>query len=72
MVGAKDAKEGEATFMVVLNEEEQYSIWPAARPVPAGWRAIGASGPKSECLRRIREMWTDMRPLSVRKRADSP
>ncbi|GAA2048348.1 hypothetical protein GCM10009839_62350 [Catenulispora yoronensis] len=52
--------------IVVLNDEEQYSIWPADRPIPAGWRAEGFEGAKDACLTRIAEVWTDMRPLSVR------
>jgi MbtH protein len=55
------------TFQVVVNDEEQYSIWPADRDIPAGWRATGPSGPKAECLSYIDEVWTDMRPLSLRK-----
>ncbi|GAA1983408.1 MbtH family protein [Catenulispora subtropica] len=52
--------------IVVLNDEEQYSIWPADRPVPSGWRDAGFEGDKEACLARIAELWTDMRPLSVR------
>lgn len=54
-------------FHVVVNEEEQYSIWPDHRPVPAGWRAVGVSGPKDDCLAHIERVWTDMRPLSLRR-----
>lgn len=54
------------TFDVVLNDEEQYSIWPAERPVPAGWRTAGHRGDKASCLAFIDEVWTDMRPLSLR------
>jgi MbtH protein len=57
----------EALFEVVLNHEEQYSIWPADREPPAGWRKAGKSGKKAECLEYIKEVWTDMRPLSLRK-----
>ncbi|MFO0566286.1 MAG: MbtH family NRPS accessory protein [Polyangiaceae bacterium] len=56
-------------YQVVINDEEQYSIWPLERALPAGWRGAGKSGPKSACLTFIREVWTDMRPLSVRKSA---
>ncbi len=55
------------TYEVVLNHEEQYSIWLKGRPVPAGWATVGKSGPKSECLAYIEEVWTDMRPLSLRR-----
>ncbi len=53
-------------FKVVVNHEEQYSIWPVYRDNPAGWRDAGKSGPKEECLAHIKEVWTDMRPLSLR------
>ncbi|GAA0434405.1 hypothetical protein Acor_08850 [Acrocarpospora corrugata] len=53
-------------YLVVLNDEEQYSIWAADRPVPDGWRAEGFSGEKEACLSHIEEVWTDMRPLSAR------
>jgi len=57
----------EREFVVVSNEEEQYSIWPADKPVPAGWSEAGARGVKSECLAFIEKEWTDMRPLSLRE-----
>lgn len=57
-----------AVFDVVLNHEEQYSIWPADREIPPGWRKEGSSGTKAACLERIQQLWTDMRPLSLRKR----
>ena len=56
---------------VVVNDEEQYSVWDADRPPPAGWRATGFTGTRQECLDHIDEIWTDMRPLSVRRRAAS-
>ena len=55
-------------FRTVVNEEEQYSIWPADRDLPAGWRADGTQGTREECLAHIAEVWTDMRPLSLRRR----
>lgn len=55
------------TYRVVVNHEEQYSIWPADRENALGWRDAGKSGTKAECLAHIEEVWTDMRPLSVRK-----
>lgn len=61
-------KTDETIYSVVLNDEEQYSIWWADRDLPAGWRAEGTSGTKDECLARIGEVWTDMRPLSLRRR----
>ncbi|MEU0947243.1 MbtH family NRPS accessory protein [Streptomyces canus] len=54
-------------FQVVMNDEEQYSIWPADRALPPGWRAEGPVGPKDKCLRYIEEHWTDMRPRSLRE-----
>jgi MbtH protein len=53
-------------YVVVVNTEEQYSIWWADRAAPAGWRVDGAAASKDECLARIAEVWTDMRPLSLR------
>ena len=55
-------------YRVVVNHEEQYSIWPADRANPAGWRDGGKSGTKAECLSYIEEVWTDMRPLSLRRK----
>jgi len=55
------------TFRVVVNHEEQYSIWPAHRELPAGWTDVGKTGSKEECLAHIEAVWTDMRPLSLRK-----
>jgi MbtH protein len=67
---ARDA-EDTRTYAVVVNHEEQYSIWVADRPLPAGWRAVGKTGTKAECLRYIDEVWIDMRPLSLRSRMDN-
>jgi MbtH protein len=58
----------DAILEVVMNDEEQYSIWPAERELPAGWRKAGKQGTKAECLAWIEEVWTDMRPLSLRQR----
>lgn len=55
-------------YTVVVNHEEQYSLWPMDRECPAGWREEGKTGSKAECLSYIRDVWVDMRPLSVRKR----
>ena len=57
----------ELLYTVVINHEEQYSIWPTHRAIPAGWRDAGKSGPKSECLEYIDKVWTDMRPRSARE-----
>lgn len=64
---AFEDEEDDTTYEVVVNHEEQYSIWPAYKSIPAGWRAVGKSGPKAECLAYIEEVWTDMRPLSLRR-----
>jgi MbtH protein len=63
--------EDNTIYKVVVNHEEQYSIWPAHRDNPAGWRDEGKSGPKQECLAHIKEIWTDMRPLSLRRQMDA-
>lgn len=57
-------------YQVVVNHEEQYSIWPMGRDLPLGWREVGKSGSKEECLAYIKEVWTDMRPLSLRKKME--
>ncbi|MEU3451063.1 MbtH family protein [Streptomyces thermolilacinus] len=54
-------------YQVVLNDEEQYSIWRTDRPLPAGWHAEGTTGSRQECLDHIGRVWTDMRPLSLRR-----
>ncbi|MFY1671403.1 MbtH family protein [Plantactinospora sp. WMMB334] len=59
----------ELPFKVVLNEEEQYSVWPAQRANPAGWRDEGTRGTRDECLDHIESVWRDMRPRTVRLRA---
>ncbi|EDY52414.1 MbtH family protein [Streptomyces clavuligerus] len=55
-------------WKVVVNDEEQYSIWSAQRETPAGWREDGVHGTKDECLAHIERVWTDMRPRSLRER----
>lgn len=54
-------------YMIVLNLEEQYSIWPAEKQIPAGWSPLGKRATKSECLAQIKKIWTDMKPLALRK-----
>jgi MbtH protein len=61
-----DESEDKQLYKVVVNHEEQYSIWPAHRDNPNGWRDAGKSGLKAECLQYVEEVWTDMRPLSLR------
>jgi MbtH protein len=60
----------EPLFKVVVNHEEQYSIWMADRELPLGWREAGFSGVKDECLAYVEKIWTDMRPLSLRTQMD--
>ncbi|WP_349259224.1 MbtH family protein [Candidatus Binatus sp.] len=65
-----DGWEDSATYRVVVNHEEQYSIWPSERKVPLGWTVTGKTGSKTECLAYIKEVWTDMRPLSLREQME--
>src|SRR2546430_16423512 len=63
-----DENEDKTIYKVVVNHEEQYSIWPADRSNAPGWRDAGKTGDKAECLEYIKTVWTDMRPLSLRKK----
>ncbi len=65
-----DEIEDPTIYKVVVNHEEQYSIWPADRENALGWRDAGKEGTKRECLAYIEEVWTDMRPLSLRKKME--
>jgi MbtH protein len=64
-------QEDRTVYKVLINHEEQYSLWPADLEIPAGWREAGKSGPKDECVAYVDEVWTDMRPLSLRKQIDN-
>jgi MbtH protein len=66
-----DEQEDKTVYRVVVNHEEQYSIWPTHREIPLGWKEEGKVGLKAECLAHIKEIWTDMRPLSLRKAMES-
>ena len=66
-----DEHEDDTIYDVVTNHEEQYSIWPAHKDVPEGWKKEGTSGSKAECLAHIDEVWTDMRPLSLRRKMEA-
>ncbi len=66
----REHQEGTTVYTVVVNHEDQYSIWPADTEKPKGWTYAGKTGPKSECLAYIKEVWVDMRPLSLRKTAE--
>lgn len=65
-----DEEEDTTIYRVVVNHEEQYSIWPTYKEIPLGWKDAGKSGTKAECLEYIEEVWTDMRPLSLRKKME--
>jgi MbtH protein len=65
-----DETDDKTLYKVVVNHEEQFSIWPADRENALGWRDAGKSGSKAECLAHIKEVWTDMRPLSLRKKME--
>lgn len=64
-------KEDTTPYRVVINHEEQYSIWPVGRENAPGWRDAGKEGSKSDCLAYIEKVWTDMRPLSLRKQMEA-
>jgi MbtH protein len=57
-------------YKVLINHEEQYSLWPDELELPLGWRETGKRGSKDECVAYVDEVWTDMRPLSLRKQLD--
>jgi MbtH protein len=63
-----DEQTDSTRYIVLINDEEQYSLWQKTIPVPAGWRVVGPEGTKDECSRYVDEVWTDMRPLSLRKK----
>ena len=62
-----DKEEDTREYQVLVNSEEQYSLWLAGQAIPNGWRQVGPKGQKQVCLDYVKEVWTDMRPLSVRK-----
>ena len=63
----RDDEEDNRVYSVVVNHEEQYSIWLEGKEVPLGWKKVGVTGLKGECLEYIKEVWTDMRPKSLRE-----
>lgn len=65
-MAATDAEADETEWMVLVNAEGQYSLWPALNDVPAGWRATGPVGSEETCRVFVEEVWTDMRPVSLR------
>jgi len=64
-------EQDQTVYKVVVNHEEQYSIWAIHKPNPPGWADVGKAGIKEDCLAYIKEVWTDMRPLSLRRRLAS-
>ena len=70
MNGSDPDREDMTIYKAVVNHEEQYSIWPEYKKNPLGWRDAGKTGSKTECLAYIKEVWTDMRPLSLRKKME--
>ena len=64
-------QEDSTIYIVVVNHEEQYSIWPNYKEIPAGWKPAGFEGEKSKALAWIKEVWTDMRPLSLRRQMEA-
>lgn len=67
-MSSHDEREDTTIYQVVVNHEEQYSIWPAHKELPLGWNAVGKEGLKADCLAYIEEVWTDMRPKSLREK----
>jgi MbtH protein len=59
--------QAQAEYQVVINHEEQYSLWPAQETPPQGWSPVGVSGSQEQCLEHIERVWTDMRPASLRR-----
>ena len=60
-------EQDQTAYRILVNQEEQYSIWPAQHALPLGWEAVGEAGTREACLARIEELWTDMRPLSLKR-----
>ncbi len=69
-MSSQDDLEDRRSYKVVINHEEQYSIWFADREPPLGWQEVGVEGSKKECLDYIEEVWTDIRPLSLRRQLE--
>ena len=67
---SEEQREDRTIYKVIINHEEQYSIWPADRENALGWNDVGITGTKQEVMDYIKEVWTDMRPLSLRKKME--
>ena len=70
MPSGDNSEYADLVYRVVVNHEQQYSIWPQAREIPPGWTDTGVTGNKQHCLSHIERIWTDMRPLSLRERLE--
>ncbi len=70
-MSGREEETDDREYVVVVNHEGQYSVWFADRELPKGWTAPGKRGKKAECLAHIAEVWTDMRPLSLRQAMDA-
>jgi MbtH protein len=62
-----DDQDADTVYVVLVNDEEQYSLWLKDQPIPRGWRGTGREGTRQQCGDYVREVWTDMRPLSLRR-----
>jgi MbtH protein len=67
----REEKEDTGTYVVVVNHEEQFALWPDGKEIPKGWRSAGKSGAKADCLTYVKSVWTDMTPASLRGRGGS-
>jgi len=67
---SEEEREDRTIYKAVINHEEQYSIWPADRENALGWNDVGITGTREEVMDYIKEVWTDMRPLSLRKKME--
>ena len=63
---APDENDDKTVYLVLVNEEEQYSLWPKTNAIPNGWKPV-KEGTRAECGQYVNEVWTDMRPLSLRR-----
>ncbi|MFJ7275311.1 MbtH family protein [Kitasatospora sp. NPDC098663] len=66
-----DESHTDEIYTVLVNEEEQYCTWLAGKEIPANWKEVGKTGTQEECLAYIKEVWTDMRPLSLRRHMEA-
>jgi MbtH protein len=66
-----DEQDDTRVYIVLINQEEQYSLWRKTKQIPPGWRAVGKEGTRAECSAYVDSVWTDMRPLSLRKKMDA-